>query len=257
MKPAGLWRHPLPQSVFRLMAGPAGLLALEFRDAVQQTVSFQVLQMGVGVLGTNIRVPDQPWLVHLANISPDALWLHGYSNPQLPQPSGLYCLHLNGELRWHAPNYRLLHNDGHQVVVAERITESDFRYHRLDKTLGHIVGSISQQEAEALPTSAEVLQQPVLLLPDDPAYVQVATRLQQRVGVIPEGPISLLQAAGVTYAAGMAAAAGWLVAVAGQQLRWRLDVPAQAKPVAFALAADWLLVLPENPELVAVPHPPQ
>jgi hypothetical protein len=192
-----LFEISFPGQVWRIEPDPrTGWLGVEVRQEDPREVSFwAVAPRDIEAQPLGLSLPD-PWWVGLAACWQGALLVHGYQDPGLPLPIGVYVFDLpTGSLRWAQPSYQLGYLLPGQVLVQ------DPRWPSRSQSLSWEAGtlqSLSPEAWQARKQEAQALRWVGMAFPqslrvDDPSAQPLLARLTATHQVAPQRQIDWLE----------------------------------------------------------------
>src|SRR5512143_3768508 len=95
------WEYSTTGVLWRLLPAKQGVFVLEDRKVEAKNVTFACIDMRTGAGRWKDVALDERWWVGIELVERDAVILHGYGAPDLPDHRGIYLLDLqSGALLW-------------------------------------------------------------------------------------------------------------------------------------------------------------
>ncbi|MPR32589.1 DUF4905 domain-containing protein [Salmonirosea aquatica] len=151
-----LFVHTFSQTIWRILPhATRDEWAVELRDADRKTVSWALLDLALPALRWHTTPEATDWWSTLVAFAEDALYLHNYRFPDIPEPTDLLAVsRLEGTLRWALPGWTFVEQDlqSGTLIVARKLPET-IQYQQCDSHTGRILQPIDREKSRALPTS--------------------------------------------------------------------------------------------------------
>lgn len=179
-----LFSHTFEQTIWRILPHPVrNEWALELRDAEQKSVSWALLDLARPALRWQAAPEATDWWTTLAAFAGEALYLHNYRYPDVPEPTDLLAVSATeGTLAWVLPGWWLVRVQPEEgtLLVAQRLPET-IRYHLCDAQTGVLRGTLNESKTPA--QSTPDYRAPVRYGPRDIYFDVLSSFLEKMVGV--------------------------------------------------------------------------
>ncbi len=190
LSPENLFSHSFSQTIWRILPHPTrDEWALELRDADQKTVSWALLDLTLPALRWHTTLEASDWWSTLTAFAGDALYIHNYRYPDIPEPTDLLAVSAKeGTLGWILSGWLLV---GEQpgtgnLIVAQKLPQNT-RYQLCNPQTGLLGSAI--QEAKTPPSPTPDYRAPVRYEPRDVYFDVLSSFLEKMVGV--HSPIAM------------------------------------------------------------------
>jgi hypothetical protein len=190
LPPENQFSHSFSQTIWRIIPHPIrNEWAVELRDVDRRTVSWALLDLTLSTLRWQSTPEATDWWSTLTAFTGDALYLHNYRYPDIPEPTDLLAvLATDGTLNWILPGWLLVADqpEPNALIVAKKLPEST-RYQLCDPQTGLLQAVIQESNLPSSPPPD--YRAPVRYEPRDIYFDVLSSFLEKTVGV--HSPIAI------------------------------------------------------------------
>ncbi len=175
--------YTFEQTIWRVLPHPTrDEWAVELRDTEQKTVSWALLDLALPALRWQGTPEATDWWSTLTAFTGDALYLHNYRYPDIPEPTDLLALSSKeGTLSWLLPGWLLVGEQPETgtLIVAHKQPET-IRYQLCEPQTGSLGAPVQESKIPSL--SPPDYRAPVQYKPREIYFDVLSSFLEKMVG---------------------------------------------------------------------------